>query len=231
MSTATQEPPVHSLPPRPRVAYRRFPLSRVVGRMTVDEWMAFLEKSKHKYDYIHGEIVQVAGASPEHNLLAMNAAFEIRLALTTTGSNCEVLGSDQRIYVNETLYYFPDLVIVCGEMQVDHRDALRNPAAIIEVLSTATEKDDRTDKFRDYQQIASLRHYILIEQNRAAVTHYQKIEGVWTIAGDYRAMTDHLTLALGETTVRVPLERIYRRVAFPEPTSEETIAREPDIAE
>ena len=231
MSTATQEPPLHSLPPRPRVAYRRFAPSRVIGRMTVDEWMTFLEKSKHKYDYIRGEVVQVAGASPEHNLIGVNTLRAIGDALETAESDCEILGSDQRVYVNEDLYYFPDLVIVCGEMQVDHRDALRNPAAIIEVLSSATEKDDRTDKFRDYKQIASLRHYMLIEQNRAAVTHYAKVEGVWTIAGDYRAMTDNLRLTFSETTVQVPLERIYRRVAFPEPTAGELTAREPDITE
>ena len=58
------------------------------------------------------------------------------------------------------IYYFPDLCVVCGEWKVDLHDALQNPCVIVEVLSPSTEADDRADKFREYQQIASLRHYI-----------------------------------------------------------------------
>jgi Uma2 family endonuclease len=231
MSTTIQKLSTPPSPPRTRPSYRRFAPSRIVGTMSVEEWTAFLETSKHKYHYVDGKVVQVAGASPEHNLIAMNTAVALRSALEAVDSDCEVLGSDQRVYVRERLYYFPDLVVVCGLMQVDQRDALHNPAAIVEVLSAATEKDDRTDKFRDYQQIASLRHYILIEQDRAAVTHYAKMtDGPWTIAGDYRALTDGLTLTFGETTITVPLDRIYRRVLPPESPDADAAVPEPDPA-
>lgn len=204
-------------PVRQRPVYRRFDPSRVVGSMTVDEWMAFLEKSQWKYHYIDGQVVQVAGASPEHNLIAINTARALGNALEAQESNCEVLGSDQRIYVRERLYYFPDVVVVCGQMEIDHRDAIHNPSAIIEVLSPTTETDDRTEKFRDYKQIASLRHYILIEQNRVALTHYERnAEGMWTMPGDYRELTDNLNLNFGDATATVSLAQIYRRVSFPE---------------
>lgn len=214
-SAATPTAPV-----RTRPVYRRFDPSRVVGFMTVEEWTTFLERSKDKSDYVYGEVVRMSGASPEHNLIAMNAAVTLRVALENAGSDCEVLGSDQKVYVNDRLYYFPDLLVVCGEMQVDFRDALRNPAAIIEVLSPTTEADDRTDKFRDYQQIPSLTHYLLIDQRRVAVTHFTKIAGgLWAIAGDYRALTDTVTLAFSETTLSLPLSQLYRRVTFPDATA------------
>ncbi|MBC7808722.1 MAG: Uma2 family endonuclease [Akkermansiaceae bacterium] len=203
---------------RTRPAYQRFEPWRIVGTMTVDEWDVFLTTSKHKYDYVYGEVVQMAGASPEHNLIAMNTGRIIGNALEETDSDCEILGSDQRVYVRENLYYFPDLVVVCGEMQVDTRDAIRNPAALIEVLSPSTETNDRTDKFREYQSISSLRHYVLIDQNRVAVTHYEKIAGgIWAILGDYRDLSDSLTLTFGETSATVPVSRIYRNLSFSPP--------------
>jgi Uma2 family endonuclease len=217
--TITSPPDV--LPARNRPVYRRFDPARVAGTMTVDEWTHFLGRSKHKYDYVYGKVVQVAGASPEHNLISMNTSRAIGNLLESANSECEVLGSFQKVFVNERLYYFPDLMIVCGDWQVDFRDALRNPSAIIEILSDTTENDDRSDKFREYQQIPSLGHYILIDQYRIAVTHFEKIAGgLWAIVGDYRALTDSLTLALSETTVIVPLTQIYRRVGFPDTTSD-----------
>lgn len=226
--TTTSDTPAPSVPvaapnttvTRVREAYRRFDPSRVVGQMTVDEWDQLLQTSKHKYHYVYGEVVQMAGASPEHNLIAMNSGRVIGNALEDSNSGCEILGSDQRVYVRDNLYYFPDLVIVCGPMQIDTRDALRNPVAIIEVLSPTTETDDRTDKFREYKRIPSLQHYILIDQNRVAVTHYEKIaDGVWAILGDYRDVSDELTLSLNEMPVTVPLSRIYRGLSFPEPVA------------
>ncbi len=230
MSTTLQNPiskaiqpiqPSLSFPTRDRAAYRRFDPSRIVGEMSVDEWDTFVRKEKHKYHYVYGKVVQMAGASPEHNLISMNVAVSIRNAFEAIDSQCEILGSDQRVFVRDNLYYFPDLVVVCGAMEVDTRDALRNPAAIIEVLSPTTEADDRSDKFREYQQIASLRHYVLIDQNRVAVTHFEKIAGgLWAISGDYRELSDSLSLTFGEATATVPLARIYRNVAFPSPDTE-----------
>lgn len=205
--------------PRPPRVYHRFDPSRVVGTMTVDEWDIFVRQAKHKYNYVNGKVVQMAGASPEHNLLCSNILVELRICMDAINNPCEVLGSDQHVFARNNLYYFPDLVVVCGAMEVDGRDALRNPAAIVEVLSPTTKNDDRGEKFREYQDIASLTHYILIDQDAVAVTHYEKIPGgLWAIRGDYRALSDTLNLTFGGETVRVPVARIYRNVPLPEHT-------------
>ena len=208
--------------PRVRTPYQRFDPTRVVGTMTIDEWDQFIERATEKYHYVYGEVVQMAGASPEHNLLQMNTGRALGNALEEASSDCEVLGSDQRVYVRDNLYYFPDLVVVCGVMQIDTRDALRNPAAIIEILSPTTENDDRTDKFREYRQIPTLRHYLLVDQSRVSVTHYEKTEAdVWAVRGDYRALSDAVTLRFGETSIAVPLSRVYRNVPLIEVGNQE----------
>jgi len=205
MATMTVEP----------ISYQRFAPSRLLGRMSVEEWHVFLKASVQKSNYIYGEVVEVAGASPEHNLIAMNMAVSLRNVFDAVEYNGDVLGSDQKVAVGSELYYFPDLCVVCGEWKVDFHDALQNPCVIVEVLSPTTERDDRTDKFREYQQIATLRHYLLIDQSRVAVTHYEKLaQGLWAIVGDFRSLEDSITLTLGEATVSVPLSQIYRRVTF-----------------
>ena len=210
MSTLIAEP----LPPAtPKKPYRRFDPARVVGTMTEDEYWDFLQQAKHKYHYVYGEVVQMAGASIEHNLIAMNTGKAIRNALEAVESDCEVLGSDQRVSIAARLQYFPDLVVVCGDWRVTPRDGLQNPVAIIEVLLHSTETDGRTDKFLEYQQIPSLHHYILIDQSRIAVTHFEKMADTrWVIAGDYRALTDTLTIPLNDQPIVVALSQIYRRL-------------------
>ena len=200
----------------PRV-YQRFAPERSLGRMSVEEWFTFLTNSTPRSDYVYGEVVEVAGASPEHNLLAMNFSRALGNALEAAGSSCEVLGSDQKVFAGPGLYYFPDLCVVCGEWLVDPFDAIQNPTAIVEVLSPTTERDDRTDKFREYQQIASLKHYVLIDQSRVAVTHFEKLaQGLWAIVGDFRELADEVSLTLDGSTATVSLSQIYRRVSFSE---------------
>jgi Uma2 family endonuclease len=172
--------------------------------------------------------VRRADANLSHNLIAMNTAVSVANAIRVPDCDCEILGSNQLVSVRDDRYYFPDLVIVCRPMQIDTRDALRNPVAIIEVLSPSTETDDRTDKFREYQLIPSLRHYVLIDQNRVAVTHYERIaNGIWAILGDYRDVSDDLTPTLNETAIAVPMSRIYRGLSFPPsvvPSDDENVA-------
>ena len=56
---------------------------------------------------------------------------------------------------------------MCGPIAYDpaDRDTLTNPVAIIELLSPTTERYDRGAKFRNYQQMPSLKEYILGAQD------------------------------------------------------------------
>ncbi len=214
MSTVVSTPPIAPSPNR-GAAYCRHDPSRIVGTMTADDYITFDRAAKERHEFIHGRVVQVSGGSPEHNMICFDTGRVIANQLQTAGGTCDALGSDQKVYINEDLFLYPDLTVVCGEGQFDQRDMLRNPTLIVEVLSPSTEKEDRTDKFRDYQSIDSLRHYVLIEQERVSVTHYEKIVGgLWAIVGDYTRLSDGWNLTLGETTITIPLTEIYRRVSF-----------------
>lgn len=202
---------------RPRIAtqYRRYEMADLVGTMTEEEFSAFDLRSREKHQLIQGKVVRMPGSSPEHNMILMDTCIELGNLLAASMTGCEVLGSDQKVYVSPQTIFYPDVIVVCGEPQFDHLDALRNPTGIFEVLSPSTEKGDRADKFYDYQKIESLQHYILVEQDRIFVTHYEKIPGgLWAIVGTHTESSDSLKLNLSGKEIAVSLARIYRRVTL-----------------
>ena len=87
-----------------------------------------------------------------------------------------------------TLYTYPDLMIVCGDKKfVDgEKDIIMNPIIIIKILSKTTEAYDRGDKFALYRSIPSLREYIMISSTsiRAEVMRKESDLGLWFLASE-----------------------------------------------
>lgn len=141
---------------------------------TVEEYLAFEREASEKHQYIDGEIVAMAGASREHNLIGLNTASEIRFQLK--GKTCEVYANDMRVRMKPEHYGYPDVVVVCGEPEFadNEFDVLLNPTAIIEVLSASTKLRDRTEKLEDFRKIDSLQECLLVEQKKIFIQHYIK---------------------------------------------------------
>ena len=186
-----------------------------VPLVTPEEYLARERQAETKSEYIAGEILAMAGGKPDHNMIATDLARALGNRLETAGSACDVFNSDQRVRVADAgPFFYPDVTVVCGDPVFDGDDCLRNPALIVEVLSESTADYDRGEKFRHYRRLPSLRHYVLIEQDRMRVEHYRRREGVvWEPAGVYEAPTDRV--ALPDLDVELPLAEIYRRVTFP----------------
>lgn len=79
---------------------------------------------------------------------------------------------------------YPDLSVVCGELQRGPGDerSILNPIALFEVLSDSTEAYDRGAKGSHYRHIPSLREYVLISQNEQRVeVQRRNANGHWEI--------------------------------------------------
>jgi len=183
-------------------------------KLTVAEYLARERTAEFKSEYYRGETFAMAGASRQHNTAKENLIVELGIRLK--GSPCRTYSSDQRVKVSATgLYTYPDIAIVCGkpEYDPDDPDTLVNPVAIVEVLSPATEGYDRGAKFRQYQQLASMREYILVSQEEPVVERFvRQPDGTWVLtvvaglAGE---------VALATVPVRVLMADIYNGVEFP----------------
>lgn len=183
---------------------------------TVAEYLDREEDSLDKHEYRDGEILLMAGASPNHGLIAANTirAFGNRL----TGKPCRIYDSSVRVRIPRTvLYTYPDATVFCGELRTDPNDAkgetATNPRVIIEVLSPSTEAYDRGEKFTRYRMLDSMEEYLLISQTNASVeSFYRQPDGTWLLTPVAGLEASVRLRSLG---MEIPLAEIYSDVQFP----------------
>jgi len=134
--------------------------------------------SLEKCEYYNGDVYAMAGASEQHNIIAMNLAALLHAHLR--GRSCRAYPSDMRVKVLKTgLHTYPDFTITCGQSlfsDPEKRDTLINPVVIMEILSPSTERYDRGVKFQHYRTIDTLQEYILIAQDRHHVERFTRQE-------------------------------------------------------
>ena len=176
---------------------------------TPEEYIAQERKALHKSEYLNGQIFAMSGASRAHSLITGNI-FN-RLYNQLAESDCEVHSSDMRVQPSPIAYFYPDVVVACGESRFadDVFDTLLNPIVIVEVLSPSTAAFDRGEKFAHYRQLASLQDYILVSQHKFCVEHYRR-QGLQWERTEFCAPEDVMSLiSIG---CDISLQDIYTRV-------------------
>jgi Uma2 family endonuclease len=130
-----------------------------------------------KHEYVLGQVHALAGASENHNRIAVNVLAALLPAARARG--CRVVGSDQKLQPGNDLYYYPDVQVLCDPADDDPL-IKRRPCVVIEVSSQGTEAIDRREKLLVYCGITSLLLYLIIAQERPEVTvHFRDAAGIW----------------------------------------------------
>ena len=148
--------------------------------LSPEEYLSTERRAEFKSEYVDGVAYAMAGGSERRNLITSNLVTELNIQLRAT--NCKVYPSDMKVRLpNSRRFFYPDVSVVCGETQFadEERDVILNPVLIAEVLSDSTEAFNRGKKFSSYQQIESLREYLLVSQGEFVVEHYLRQEAGW----------------------------------------------------
>ena len=187
-----------------------------------EQYLAMERESLEKHEYFGGEIFQMAGASEEHNTIAMNTASDLHQQLKKRA--CKVYQSDMRLFIPKTgLYIYPDITVVCGKPEFlpdETLDTLTNPILIVEILSSSTEGYDKGAKFDNYRSLESLREYMLISQDVKKIIRYTKqADGSWVLM-DF--IGDKTEITLISIDCKLTADDIYDKVDFEE-TSDQVI--------
>ena len=176
-------------------------------RATYTDYLAAIQNSECRFEFIDGVIVAMAGGSDEHNAIAAHftGLFMMRLR-----SGCHVYNSDQRFWIAATTRgRYSDGSIICGKPAHPAHDdqATTNPLVVIEVLSPSSEGDDDGDKRRDFQSLESLQAYVLAAQDARCVKVYRRTDGKWRNEPDvYR---DGESFELPGLTNAIAVHEIY----------------------
>jgi Uma2 family endonuclease len=179
---------------------------------SADEYLALERSADYKSEYVTGEIFAMGGASPKHVLIASNIAREVGNKLKD--KPCQVYASDLRIQADTgSAYFYPDVAVVCGrpEYRDGKHDTVTNPIVIIEVLSPMTRNYDRGDKFAYYRRLASLREYILIDQEPCHIEQYVRTKSGFEFSEIEDCQAD---LIIPTLDIKIPLAEVYAKVAM-----------------
>jgi Uma2 family endonuclease len=113
-----------------------------------------------------------------------------------------------RLQVSETLYYYPDAMVTCDESLNLEATEIWTPRLVVEVLSDATEANDRGDKFANYQTLDSFEEYLLVDSRRRAVERYRRAEhGRWI----YQRYGPDASVTLETIGLTCSIANFYRR--------------------
>jgi Uma2 family endonuclease len=173
----------------------------------LDDFLQFQRERDERYEFVDGRLVAMAGASLRHNDIQANllAGFHARLR----GGPCRVSASDALVKTDRSgrRGRFPDLTIRCGP---ENDRWVERPLVLVEILSPETELVDRGQKLEEYRSIPSLRHYLLVAQDRPFVEIYSRRDDEWL----YAALDGpDAMLRLNPPGVELALRDIYAGIA------------------
>jgi len=195
---------------------------------TIEEYLERERQAEERHEYLDGYIIAMSGESDVHGEISANLAFLIGSQLR--GTPCRMRIKDTKVRSGPTprpgskkgLFSYPDFVVICGERQFHdkHRDAVLNPAVIIEVLSESTESFDRGEKFQRYRMWSpTLSDYLLVSQTRPLIEHFiRQTDGGWT---SYLYSGLEQKLFIKSINCELRLTDVYERVVFPPEEAEE----------
>lgn len=180
---------------------------------SVEEYLAAEELAVEKSEYYGGEVFLMAGGTLNHNRIAGNIHFALKLRLRN--KPFEVFIGDVKLHIPEgESFTYPDILVIKEppEYWNDRRDAVCNAQLVIEVLSNKAKDYDRAGKFEIYRTLPELQDYILVSQDKVHVEHFVKQAPQQWLLTEYNALSDVLHIAqLDESLV---LSDIYDKVEF-----------------
>lgn len=183
-------------------------LAKLKDYITVEEYLAGENDGDVRHEYIYGEVYAMAGSSDRHNQISGN--IFVKLFTRLRGSkDCQVFMTDMKLQADELTFYYPDVFVACDRPDPYFR---REPVLIVEVLSPSTQRADRHEKLAVYQQIPTLREYVIVAQDKMLIElHRRPANGEWT-----REVFNQSSEAFDLTAVSTDLSlaEIYRGVDF-----------------
>jgi Uma2 family endonuclease len=134
---------------------------------TLDEFRAWHERQPEVWEFIHGVPKLRAPGSMAHTVIKSNAGPLLGKALAEVGCRALVDGAIVEVDGSSLI---PDVVVTCTPLDFT-TPRVAEPIIIVEVLSPS---DDTGRKLALYLKIPSLRHFLVIEQERRQVVHHER---------------------------------------------------------
>lgn len=171
-----------------------------VGPMTVDEYLAFDQRSPINHEYVAGFAHPLPEPSERHGTIVANLRH--CLSSDSAASGARVLRAPTRVAVERELHYYPDLAIVHSD---DGDDAALQPIVVVDVASQETHQIGDREKFLYYQRLQSLEQYVIVDENSRHITLFDFNGDRWKATD----VVDAGTITLAGVNISLSLDDIY----------------------
>ena len=146
-------------------------------RMTVGEFLAWSEEQPDdaRYELVAGLPLRLmAPTNLRHAQIQSNASQAFRRSVAEAGLPCRVYDAGPGIAVGPDgdECRTPDVVVTCATEIDETARLVPEPVIVVEVASPSTRLADVNDKVEFYGGIASVQHYLVIEQDRRRVVYH-----------------------------------------------------------
>ena len=181
--------------------------------MTVEQFLAWEERQELRYEFNGLTVRAMTGGTFAHDAISLNliAALVPRLR----GKPCQPHGSHLKIAVMGSIRY-PDVFVSGTPIRLDATVA-QAPVVIFEVLSKGTARIDRTEKNREYASTASVRRYVMLEQDAVVATVFERMGEDWV----GHLLGADAVLSMPEIGIEVPLAEFYEGLDLSQPPNDE----------
>lgn len=185
----------------------------LLKKISVYDYLEQELQAEIKSEFHDGEVVAMAGASENHNLILTNIIIALGNCLD---ENCKIYPSDMLLKLEQCQkYVYPDLMIVCEESQTEQQTekglpALLNPEIIVEILSESTANYDRTEKRRCYFMLDSLQQYVMIDSEKMEATSYIRTQDNDWLVDTFKSIIEKVKIK----DCQVQLSQVYGKITF-----------------
>jgi Uma2 family endonuclease len=172
------------------------------------DWVATQEE---RYEFDGMRPVAMTGGNANHSRITLN--IHRALAPRLRGKPCSNFGPDLGIQTIGEKVRFPDGLITCTKFPGTDRIA-PNPVAVFEVISPSSGPNDHNLKLAEYQAVASILTYVIIESAIAGVLVYHR-DGA-NLPFTATPLTADGTIELPLLGIQIPVDELYEDVEFAE---------------
>lgn len=147
----------------------------VKHRMTVAEFLNWAEdQAEGDYELVDGQIVAMVQERALHNLAKMEVARALQDAVRAADLPCTVYTDGMTVEIDEHTARGPDAILQCGQ-PIDYDSmVVRDPLAVVEVVSPTSERRDTDTKLVEYFSVASIQHYLIFFPHKGVAVHHAR---------------------------------------------------------
>jgi Uma2 family endonuclease len=146
-------------------------------RMTVDEFFAWAEGRKGRYELYKGEVFAMSPETAGHAETKAAVYMALWAAIRACRLPCHVFPDGMTVRIDETTAFEPDAVVYAGEKIPRSAIEVPNPLIVVEVLSPSTQQVDASIKLAGYFRLPSIVHYLIVDPTEPMIVHHSRSAG------------------------------------------------------